>query len=673
MKRKVSFLAIILALSILVSCGKPEEAVKNTSSTESTVISSENGVDENKNSSEDSQSGSDNSSENSQSNYGNSDDFSWLDTEDSSNFEVSETDETAEKIVFAKKGLVAPETIYPASTLGAINSTVIYSARLLQEHLKNNYSNERILTDEGTYAKSTNAYIKAYQNGTHRAVSTYVQDQSESNPEILVGDTNRLATSKALELLNARENNANDFVIRVYNDDIAIVGGSNAALETGVRYFIEKYASGDEIALPSDFYCVYRPQYSIKDAKIGDVNLSSYQMVMPYIKSFIDSREVYALQQLFADFTGVDVPVVSEREDRKSTELVIGVEKCDKNGKALGKSEYAVYFKNGKLYVNAYDAATLAFAVNEISKTVKASANAGKNILIDKKFEFSGKSTSGENLYSLTWNDEFDGDTYDSYLKNLSYRSYQVGTMSDYVNGYLVGSVCGLDTFGATVYYSPDQRCMRVENGKLVLEGHKIGDNTFVMPADLRSTYTFTFDYGYIEASVKLPYGPGTFPSFWIAGTVEDNETSLEIDIFEAMGVSDLIQPDAFRYAKVRNNEYMNDTFAIFGETRTIYAHNPAYFTPEGESFHDMFHTVGCERTPDYFAIYYDGNLIDKFDTTTKEAGDLDIFNQFMSVVFSMPVNKWQEVTDESILKWETDYVRLYQLPGVGTISNSLR
>ena len=144
MKRKVSFLAIILALSILVSCGKPEEAVKNTSSTESTVISSENGVDENKNSSEDSQSGSDNSSENSQSNYGNSDDFSWLDTEDSSNFEVSETDETAEKIVFAKKGLFAPETIYPASALGAINSTVIYSARLLQEHLKNNYSNERI-------------------------------------------------------------------------------------------------------------------------------------------------------------------------------------------------------------------------------------------------------------------------------------------------------------------------------------------------------------------------------------------------------------------------------------------------------------------------------------------------------------------------------------------------
>ena len=76
---------------------------------------------------------------------------------------------------------------------------------------------------------------------------------------------------------------------------------------------------------------------------------------------------------------------------------------------------------------------------------------------------------------------------------------------------------------------------------------------------------------------------------------------------------------------------------------------------------------------PDYFAIYYDGNLIAKFDTTVKETGELDIYNQFMQLAFSMPVNAWQEVTDESILKWETDYIRFYQLPGIGSISDKLR
>ena len=660
MKRKTSFLAIIMLLSILVSCGNTKDAAKNVSSQKNTLISSKNsdGKDEISN-------------EDSQLDIADSDDFSWLDINDSSNFDISETDETDEKIVFAVKNLLCAPTIYPAS----VDDSVIYSARLLHDHLKNNYLEEDVLDDEGNQPKNVTALINEYKNGTYRSERKYVQDQSESDTEILIGNTNRIASLKALELLKARENNANDFVIRVYNNDIAIVGGTSAALEKGVRYFIEKYASGNEISFSNDFYCIYHPEYVIKDAKIGDVKLNSYQIVMPYIKSFIESREVYGLQKLFADITGYNVSIVSDRADKKESELVIGVKKCNKTGEALAKSEYAVYFKDGKLYINGYDETALAFAVNELNKTVKASANEGKNILIDKELELSGKSTAEKNLYALKWNDEFDGAASDSYLKNFNYRSYQVGNKSTYYNGYLVGSVYGnaSDTFGATVYYSPDERCMRVENGKLVLEGHKLDDKTYAMPADLRSNGKFTFDYGYIEASVKLPYGPGTFPSFWICGDMEGNPTSLEIDIFEAMGLSDLIQPDAFWYAKERNNEYQAESYNVVGEIRKAYPHNSFYFLPKGESFHDTYHTIGCEKMPDYFAIYYDGNLIAKFDTTVKETGELDIYNQFMQLAFSMPVNAWQEVTDESILKWETDYIRFYQLPGIGSISDKLR
>lgn len=651
MKSKIHFFVIILIISLLCSCGNAGDHDTSTSEVIEEIKSSSND-----------ESGDQNID---------SSDFPWLDTDDSSNFEIIEPDDSDEEIVFAVKDFFCAPIIYPAS----VEDSVIYSARIMHDYLKNNYLEEDIIDDEGNYPKNVTDYIEEYKNGTYRQESNYVQDQSENDTEILIGNTNRAASLKALELLGERKNNANDFVIMVYNYDVAIVGGSNSSLETGVRYFLEKYAAENEITLSNNFYCVFRPEYPTQDVQLGNIKVNNFQIVMPYVKSYIESREVYNLQELLANITGFNVPIVSDRDAKKDYELIIGIEKKNENGEQLSENEYAVYFKNSKLYVNAYDETTLAFAVNELNKNIREASNEGRNILLDKDKIICGKSSSASNLYSLKWNDEFNDENTDSYLKNFNYRAYQVGDMSTYYKGYLIGSVYGSasDTFGATVYYSPDERCMRVEDGKLVLEGHKIDDDTFVMPADLRSVGKFTFDYGYIEASIKLPYGPGTFPSFWICGDMENNPTSLEIDIFEAMGLSDLIQPDAFWYAKEKNNEYESESYNVVGEIRTAVPHNSFYFLPKGESFYDMYHTIGCEKMPDYFAIYYDGNLVAKFDTTVNGTGELDIFNQFMQIAFSMPVNTWQEVTDESILKWETDYVRFYQLPGIGSISNELR
>ncbi len=106
------------------------------------------------------------------------------------------------------------------------------------------------------------------------------------------------------------------------------------------------------------------------------------------------------------------------------------------------------------------------------------------------------------------------------------------------VEGNGCPSICGYGNNELQTYTS-DQRNLRVENGKLVIEAHK---DTIYSSAKITTQNLPGWTYGKISVRAKLPSGVGTWPAIWM---LPDNNTygswpkSGEIDIMEHVGFNE--------------------------------------------------------------------------------------------------------------------------------------
>jgi beta-glucanase (GH16 family) len=127
----------------------------------------------------------------------------------------------------------------------------------------------------------------------------------------------------------------------------------------------------------------------------------------------------------------------------------------------------------------------------------------------------------------LVWSDEFDGDGIDP-----ANWTYDIG-------GWGWGN-------GEAQYYTDRPENARTEDGLLVIELRKESyDGSSFTSARLKSQGLQEFQYGRIEARIKVPQGAGTWPAFWMLGQNFNRNSSLaerqwpnvgEIDIMEYVG-----------------------------------------------------------------------------------------------------------------------------------------
>ena len=123
--------------------------------------------------------------------------------------------------------------------------------------------------------------------------------------------------------------------------------------------------------------------------------------------------------------------------------------------------------------------------------------------------------------YQLVWSDEFDGSSLDQ-----NFWSKETG-----------GSGWGNNEL--EFYTDSDVNCY-VQDGILTLKAQKetYGNRSYTS-ARIKTQGKKFFKYGKIEARMKLPYGQGIWPAFWIMG---ENITSVswpacgETDIMEMIG-----------------------------------------------------------------------------------------------------------------------------------------
>ena len=206
-------------------------------------------------------------------------------------------------------------------------------------------------------------------------------------------------------------------------------------------------------------------------------------------------------------------------------------------------------------------------------------------------------------------------------------------------------------------YYTDRSENARIENGNLVIEARA---ENFTGPegtrnytsARLRTLNKGDWEYGRIEASIKLPYGQGIWPAFWMLPTdwvYGGWAASGEIDIMELVGHEPNVVHGTLHYGGPwPENTYSGDSYSI------------------GEPFANDFHHFAVEWENGEIRWYVDGVHFQTQTNWYSTAGAWPApFNQRFHVILNVAVGgNWPGYPDASTVfpqRMEVDYVRVYQ------------
>lgn len=168
--------------------------------------------------------------------------------------------------------------------------------------------------------------------------------------------------------------------------------------------------------------------------------------------------------------------------------------------------------------------------------------------------------------------------------------------------------------------------------------------------ARMKTQGLFAVDYGRIEARIKLPFGQGIWPAFWMLGsniTTVGWPTCGEIDIMENVGFTPSIA-----YGSVHGPGNYNAT--------------AQYSLANGRRLADDFHTYAVEWSPQQITFYVDGHL---YETDLQsDAGSGWVFNvpnnPFFVILNVAVGGNWPGSPDSTTQFPQdmlVDYVRVYQ------------
>ncbi len=158
--------------------------------------------------------------------------------------------------------------------------------------------------------------------------------------------------------------------------------------------------------------------------------------------------------------------------------------------------------------------------------------------------------------------------------------------------------------------------------------------------------------YGRIEARIKIPFGQGIWPAFWMLGSNIDKAgwpTCGEIDIMENIG---------------REPTIVHGTMHGPGYSGAN-GRGAAYTSPDGSRFADDFHIYAIEWEPNVIRWYVDGNLYQTRTPIDLPAGANWVFDHPFFIILNVAVGgNWPGNPDATTTFPQTmlvDYVRVYQ------------
>ena len=236
--------------------------------------------------------------------------------------------------------------------------------------------------------------------------------------------------------------------------------------------------------------------------------------------------------------------------------------------------------------------------------------------------------------YSLVWHDEFDSG---SELNAQDWTHEVKG--SGWVNHELQNYVNHRTPEGQLV--------TEVRNGHLRITALK--ENGKVYSGRVYAKVKEGWKYGYIEASIKLPKGKGTWPAFWMMPVnFRSWPDDGEIDIMEEVGANpNYVSSSLHAIAHVHSN-------------KTQVTHDMYLAGAE-----DDFHTYAIEWTAKNITTYVDGELQLSYDNRGLGRDDWpydDPFYIILNLAWGGDWGGYRGIDEDALpATMEVDYVRVFQ------------
>jgi uncharacterized protein (TIGR03437 family) len=236
--------------------------------------------------------------------------------------------------------------------------------------------------------------------------------------------------------------------------------------------------------------------------------------------------------------------------------------------------------------------------------------------------------------WKLVWSDEFNGPA--GSQPNPTYWTYDLGT-----------DCCGNDEL--ETYTNAAENAHMDGLGYLDIHVENPSPGVFTS-ARIKTEGLYAVEYGRIEARIKVPFGQGMWPAFWMLGS---NITTVnwpgcgEIDIMENVGST-----PSTAYGSLHGPENYNET--------------AQYQLPNGQKLADDFHVFAVEWSPQQVAFYVDGNLYETDQSLGSGSGWVfDVANNPFFIILNVAVGgTWPgppDPTTQFPQDMLVDYVRVYQ------------
>ncbi len=226
--------------------------------------------------------------------------------------------------------------------------------------------------------------------------------------------------------------------------------------------------------------------------------------------------------------------------------------------------------------------------------------------------------------WKLVFTDEFNGSQLDTTRWYTCYPGSEDGGCTNSGNNELE-------------WYQPDE--VFVENGLLRLraQARSVKDGFPYTSGMVITHEKFSFQYGYVEARLKVPAGQGLWPALWLLP--EDEDWPPEIDIHEVLGNTPSTIHTTLHYTTDGKNHYSSGS------------------SWKGPDFSAGFHTIGLLWEPHLIAWTIDG--VERYAVTE------NIPQEPFFLLANLAVGgNWPGSPDASTVfpsYYEIDYIRVYE------------
>ena len=223
--------------------------------------------------------------------------------------------------------------------------------------------------------------------------------------------------------------------------------------------------------------------------------------------------------------------------------------------------------------------------------------------------------------WKLVWSDEFNG---------------AAGSAPDPANwNYDLGNNNGWGNHEAEVYTNSSDNIFEDGKGNLVIRAIRDSAGNYTSariqtgsPGASTHTADLNWKYGRIEARIKLPFGQGVWPAFWMLG--EDiGQVGWpgcgEIDIMENFGT-------------YHDNASINNGTAHGPGYSGDHGIGKAYTLQFGQKVADDFHVYAIEWTQDSILWFVDGVVFHKVTPAVLPAGQQWVFNNPFFILLNLAI-----------------------------------